>query len=229
METKKCIKCGKELPKESFEGSKSICKECQSKRRRKIRNIVLASLAVVGLGIGAYAYFSRPMEAFEGVDDVKVEETEFKFDISQAVAMNSPINVNGTVDNVESFKELFSRAVESAKQENELAIVIPSFGVLFDKNSSEISNSELIKAFVLAYMQTNMSANILVEGYTCDLGTDDYNMILSQKRAETVKDYLVSLGISSDKIVLKSYGEEQYNKLGLKTKEEHRRVNVSIK
>ena len=98
MATKKCTKCGMELPLESFDGSKSICKKCQSKN--KIRNIVLVGLAGLGLGIGTYAYMSRPMEAFEGVDDVKVEETEFKFDISQAVAMNSPISVNGTVDNI---------------------------------------------------------------------------------------------------------------------------------
>ena len=100
--------------------------------------------------------------------------------------------------------------------------------MLFGKNSSELTNSELIKEFVLAYMQTNKTANVLVEGYTCDLGSNEHNMILSQKRAETVKNYMVSLGMSSDKIIIKSYGEEQYNKLGLKTKEEHRRVNVSI-
>ena len=226
MATKKCTKCGMELPLESFDGSKSICKKCQSKN--KIRNIVLVGLAGLGLGIGTYAYMSRPMEAFEGVDDVKVEETEFKFDISQAVAMNSPISVNGTVDNIESFKTLFSQSVESSKQGNTQSIVIPSIGMLFGKNSSELTNSELIKEFVLAYMQTNKTANVLVEGYTCDLGSNEHNMILSQKRAETVKNYMVSLGMSSDKIIIKSYGEEQYNKLGLKTKEEHRRVNVSI-
>ena len=39
---------------------------------------------------------------------------------------------------------------------------------------------------------------------------------------------MVSLGMSPDKIILKFYGEEKYGELGLKTKEEYRRVNVSV-
>lgn len=228
MATKKCTKCGRELPSESFSGSNSICNECQSKSKKK-RNITIAGVALACLlGGGSYAYLSRPVESFEGIEEVVVEEPVFEFDIAQATAINSPISINGTVDNIESFKALFSQSLEAGKQGKTNTIVIPSIGILFNKNSAELINTELINEFVSAYMKTNKDANILVEGYACDLGSNEHNMTLSQSRAEVVKNHLESLGIASDRIVIRFYGEEQYGKLGLKTKEEHRRVNISI-
>lgn len=229
MATKKCTKCGKELPLEEFsknqktvDGLQSICKSC--KRKRAI--IIIAILCV--LGIVAYAYFSRPVKSFEGTEETTVEENQFVFDISQAVALNSSIKVNGTADNIESFQTLYSKAVESAKQGTKQQIVIPSIGILFEKNSSELIDENLIKEFASAYLQTNKNANVLVEGYACDLGTNAHNMKLSQRRAETVKNCLLASGIASEKITVKFYGEELYGKLGLNSREEHRRVNVSI-
>ncbi len=229
METKKCTKCGKELPLEEFsksektvDGLKSICNSC--KRKRAIA--IIAILCV--LGVASYAYISRPVKSFEGTVVPVVEEKQFVFAMSQAVALNSSIKINGTADNIESFQTLYSKAVESAKQGTVQQIVIPSIGILFEKNSSELLDESLIKEFASAYLQTNRNANILVEGYACDLGTNAHNMKLSQKRAETVKNCLLASGIASEKITVKFYGEELYGKLGLNSREEHRRVNVSI-
>ena len=46
-----------------------------------------------------------------------------------------------------------------------------------------------------------------IEGHTDDTGSDDFNMKLSQKRADAVKEYLVSKGISEDLITPQGYGE----------------------
>jgi len=50
---------------------------------------------------------------------------------------------------------------------------------------------------------------LFVSGHTCDLGSDQYNLWLSQKRAEAVKDYLVYLGVMGEFIKAKGYGEEK--------------------
>ncbi len=53
------------------------------------------------------------------------------------------------------------------------------------------------------------NVNIEVAGHTDSVGTDQYNMKLSQERAETVRDYLISKGIAADRLTAKGYGESQ--------------------
>ena len=50
-------------------------------------------------------------------------------------------------------------------------------------------------------------ALIIVEGYTDQIGTDDYNQKLSEKRAREVADYFKAKGVQSLKITYKGYGE----------------------
>jgi outer membrane protein OmpA-like peptidoglycan-associated protein len=47
----------------------------------------------------------------------------------------------------------------------------------------------------------------LIEGFTDSTGSKDYNLELSRRRAESVKDHLVSLGVNGDRISTKGYGE----------------------
>ena len=47
-----------------------------------------------------------------------------------------------------------------------------------------------------------------IQGHTDDKGSDDYNMKLSQSRADSVKKYLVSKGIVADTITAKGFGEK---------------------
>jgi len=49
--------------------------------------------------------------------------------------------------------------------------------------------------------------NIEVGGHTDSRADDDYNLKLSQRRAETVRDYLISKGIAADRLTAKGYGE----------------------
>ena len=50
-------------------------------------------------------------------------------------------------------------------------------------------------------------STVSVEGHTDSTGSDDYNLGLSQRRAQSVVDYLVSQGVSSSKLQAKGYGE----------------------
>jgi peptidoglycan-associated lipoprotein len=53
------------------------------------------------------------------------------------------------------------------------------------------------------------SYNLLVEGHCDERGTEQYNLALGDKRANTVKEYLVTLGVDSSRIRTVSYGEER--------------------
>jgi peptidoglycan-associated lipoprotein len=50
---------------------------------------------------------------------------------------------------------------------------------------------------------------VMIEGHCDDRGTNEYNLALGQRRAESAKKYLTQLGISSERIFTISYGEEK--------------------
>ena len=55
---------------------------------------------------------------------------------------------------------------------------------------------------------------ILIEGHCDERGTIEYNLALGEKRAKAVKEYLVSLGVSADRLRVTSYGESRPFALG---------------
>ena len=50
---------------------------------------------------------------------------------------------------------------------------------------------------------------ILIEGHCDERGTEEYNLALGEKRAKSARDYLISLGISPDRMEIISYGKSQ--------------------
>ena len=49
----------------------------------------------------------------------------------------------------------------------------------------------------------------MVEGHADERGTREYNLALGERRANAAKDYLMTYGISSDRITVLSYGKER--------------------
>ena len=58
-------------------------------------------------------------------------------------------------------------------------------------------------------MKAAVSRKIIIEGHCDERGTVDYNLALGEKRAKTARDYLVSLGVSADRIEVVSYGKSK--------------------
>jgi outer membrane protein OmpA-like peptidoglycan-associated protein len=83
-------------------------------------------------------------------------------------------------------------------------------GVYFATNKYDItSNSMLALDKLVKIFAEYPETNILVEGHTDDVGTDTYNMSLSQRRADAVGDYLRGAGVAASRLVIKWYGESQ--------------------
>jgi peptidoglycan-associated lipoprotein len=59
------------------------------------------------------------------------------------------------------------------------------------------------------WMRSNPSAMIKVEGHCDERGTSAYNLVLGEKRAKAVRNYLVELGISANRLSVVSYGKER--------------------
>ena len=80
--------------------------------------------------------------------------------------------------------------------------------ILFAFSKSDIGDSakKNLNALVRV-LNAHPNTNIEIQGHTDSRGTDDYNMALSQRRANTVRDYLASQGIASDRMTTKGFGE----------------------
>ena len=61
----------------------------------------------------------------------------------------------------------------------------------------------------IAKLQANAGRNIVIEGHTCNIGTAEYNLALGDRRAASVREYLVSRGIPASRLETRSFGEER--------------------
>ena len=80
----------------------------------------------------------------------------------------------------------------------------------FEYDSSELSDEAKTglkeKA---AWLKGNNSIIVSIEGHCDERGTTEYNLALGDRRANTVKSYLVNLGVSASRLKTISYGEEK--------------------
>ena len=60
-----------------------------------------------------------------------------------------------------------------------------------------------------AWLRQNSDVTVVVEGHADERGTREYNLALGERRANAAKDYLMTYGISSDRISVISYGKER--------------------
>ena len=58
------------------------------------------------------------------------------------------------------------------------------------------------------YMKRWTSTKVMVEGHADSRGTNEYNLALAERRAGAVRDYMVSLGLTADRVTIVSKGEE---------------------
>ena len=116
--------------------------------------------------------------------------------------------------------EAKARAAEQAKtatltreladlkaQQTERGLVLTVGDVLFATGKAEIAAGGLRSINKLAeFLKQNPKRNLLIEGYTDNTGSEDFNLGLSQRRADAVKDALTAKGVASDRITTKGYG-----------------------
>jgi outer membrane protein OmpA-like peptidoglycan-associated protein len=101
--------------------------------------------------------------------------------------------------------------IASVKQEPRGMVITLSGSVLFATNKSELLPAAQTKLqdVARALTQQDPDSRILIEGHTDSQGADDMNMALSQRRAESVKNYLVSQGIAADRITATGLGKQR--------------------
>lgn len=88
-------------------------------------------------------------------------------------------------------------------------LVVNMADVLFQTGKYALSQEAQLKLAKLSgIIQAHPGLNLAIEGHTDTTGTSDFNMKLSQQRADTVREFLISQGMSPDTITAKGMGQE---------------------
>ena len=83
------------------------------------------------------------------------------------------------------------------------------FVVYFEFNQYDLNSSAFDRIDkVIARVRKDKSLLVSIKGYTDNVGSNEFNIFLSKKRAQMVFDYMNSRGIPSDRITARYYGKE---------------------
>lgn len=109
-----------------------------------------------------------------------------------------------------SEEELFlQKSLDQINREKPLGMIYFDYDkalVRDDAKATLDSNAAWLKKF--------RTVKILVEGHCDERGTEEYNLALGEKRAKSAQDYLLSLGVGSERMKIISYGKSQPNNPG---------------
>jgi outer membrane protein OmpA-like peptidoglycan-associated protein len=99
-------------------------------------------------------------------------------------------------------------AFASVKQETRGMVITLSGSVLFASGKSDLLSGAQAKLSEVAEALTkeDVESKIVVEGHTDSQGGASYNQDLSQRRAQSVRDYLVTRGMASDRVTSEGFG-----------------------
>lgn len=140
---------------------------------------------------GKYAFALKPESDYR----LKVEKEGF---FKQSARISTKGKPNGVITN--DFK-LFPLEVDQ---------VVRLENIFYDYNKSNIRPDAALELDKLvATLQDNPTVKIELSSHTDCRGKDAYNLTLSQKRAKSAVDYIISKGVPKDRITSKGYGESQ--------------------
>jgi outer membrane protein OmpA-like peptidoglycan-associated protein len=100
-------------------------------------------------------------------------------------------------------KELIVDSLEVGKAYTLASIYYGTESHLLDKEAKI-----LLQSFA-TYLQQQQNISLQINGHTDDLGAEQNNLLLSERRAQEVVNYLIELGIAPERLQAKGFGETQ--------------------
>lgn len=126
--------------------------------------------------------------------------------------------------------ELRSTGVSVVREGDQIRLIMPG-NVTFPTNGDQLNASFYpVLGSVVKVLEKYKQTLVDVSGHTDSDGADDYNLALSQRRANSVASYLVSQGVLSGRLMVTGYGESRpiAPNTTAAGKAENRRVEIQI-
>jgi outer membrane protein OmpA-like peptidoglycan-associated protein len=150
-----------------------------------------------------------------------------------AEARAKAAEANKNVQSAEAVREKLRQQLNSVLQTSETArgLIVNMSDVLFDTAKYTLKpTTQISLAKVAGILEAYPGLKVQVEGYTDSVGSDDYNQKLSENRASTVKDFLISQGVSSNNITSQGFGKNSpvADNATATGRAQNRRVNMVV-
>jgi len=105
-------------------------------------------------------------------------------------------------------RQLEHELADLKARQTERGLVLTLGDVLFEYDKADLKPGTVHKLYPLVtFLKENPERNLLIEGHTDSLGSDSYNLDLSERRARTVQTFLLQNGIIPTQIAARGYGE----------------------
>jgi outer membrane protein OmpA-like peptidoglycan-associated protein len=200
-----------------------------------------ALMGLLLLGGGAWYFLSKSdttnLASDASIPPVQILDTVSTPEVSQvgldsmATIESLATEVSDSTLSIDSTTKGSTNAANNTSPNIDVANLNNKVIASFDKSSVSFSNvDKYLVSNLIAFLETNPNASITVDGFTSSEGDLTINQELSQSRADTFKQYLISKGVSADRIVTNGKGVN--NPIALNDTEEgrqkNRRVEISI-
>ena len=105
-------------------------------------------------------------------------------------------------------RELEAQLVAMEAKKTDRGMVVTLGDVLFDTDEAQLKAGGVRNVQKLAdFFKEHPQRNVMIEGFTDSTGNDDHNQRLSDRRADSVRTALLAMGMNSDRITWRGYGE----------------------
>lgn len=132
---------------------------------------------------------------------------------------------------LDRLQKALSRVVETRRTALGLVMSLGSESIKFDFDQARLKpeNRELLSR-IAGILLTSSDYRIDVYGHTDDVGTEEYNQGLSERRAQAVRDYLVEAGVDPAIISTEGYGKSRPRAEGIdeQARSRNRRVEIAV-
>jgi outer membrane protein OmpA-like peptidoglycan-associated protein len=125
--------------------------------------------------------------------------------------------------------EQFNRVLET--RDTPRGLVVNMGDVLFATGKYDLRpEAQIVLAKLSGIILSHPGLNLAVEGHTDSVGSDDFNLKLSQQRADTVRDYLVTQGLPDSSVTAKGFGKSNpvADNDTLAGRQQNRRVEIVV-
>lgn len=171
---------------------------------------------------------NRHFQLVNAVDPMAVAAMNEEINDLRAVVAAKDVELVGLADELLAVQNQLNEARNKQAQASGQTINILESVVAFRFNQSDVESSQMPSLeHVANYLKNNPDANITVNGYASPEGTEEYNLQLSQRRADAVKSILVGkYGIAASRINAIGHGvgdifsEPAWNRVGICTIDE---------